>query len=310
MEEKFTFEQFKSDVNCNAKRLLDGGYLKLDEGKDIYYYISDDADVNAKASKSSDEQYILKINNGLLVECYNYIDNYVRSYYQVAARRNNLTEEAFLRLVAGTFSEMIFLHEYSHIVRGHIEYLDHIEEKGSDLLKYERSVEIDADAYGASFLFARIYAIYLDRVGYTLETLMQAFAIGIRSTFEVLYRDNPLQDYSHKESSHPHSLVRAYSALIHALSSPVLRKISPVNRQSCINIALRELLAFEEFSTCSKIDLDMLKEHVSSDWSFYHDTKVEIDKFTQLKIEEVPLRTKIKEARFWARIKKAFLNLS
>lgn len=39
MEQKFTFEQFLEDVKSNAERIISGGYLALEGGKSIYYYI-------------------------------------------------------------------------------------------------------------------------------------------------------------------------------------------------------------------------------------------------------------------------------
>src|SRR5690606_35649183 len=185
----FTFDQFLNDVKSNSKRILSGGYLVLKGGKSIYYYISDDDEINAKASKTSNEQYSLKVNIGLLKECYKYIDTSIRDYYEVACVTNNLTEEAFLRLVAGTFSEIIFWHEYSHIVRGHFEYLDNAKAKLKNELESRRNIELDADIYGASFLFGRIYSVYLSNPSmYSIETLMQAYSIGIRAAFEILYR--------------------------------------------------------------------------------------------------------------------------
>jgi hypothetical protein len=296
MEEKFTFDQFLDDVKSNSKRILSGGYLALKGGKNIYYYVGDVNEVNAKASKTSNGQYSIEVNVGLLKECYKYIDKNIRNYYEVASANNNLTEEAFLRLLAGAFSEMIFWHEYSHIVRGHFEYLDSARNQHKNELECRRNIELDADIYGSSFLFARIYGIYLDNQSrYSIETLMQAYSIGIRATFEVLHRDNEFEDILHKESKHPHSLLRAYTAITHALSSPIMLKISEDVANECTEIALRELLAFESTNNCTLVDVDMLRECVESEWQVWYKNKAELDEYMILEVRKCPLWTKLKE---------------
>ena len=296
MEQKFTFEQFLGDVKSNAERIISGGYLALEGGKSIYYYIRENDEINAKASKTSNKQYSLRINTGLLKECYKYIDKNIREYYEVASLSNNLTEEAFLRLAAGTFSEMIFWHEYSHIVRGHFEYPENAKKHNENELESRRNIEIDADIYGASFLFGRIYSIYLTNPSlYSIETLMQAYSIGIRATYEVLYRDNEFEDMLHNESTHPHSLLRAYTAITHGLSSPVMSKLPEDVAKKCTEVALSELLAFESSNKCTLVDVDMLKGFTELEWQIWYKNKDELDKYMILEVRKVPLWTKLKE---------------
>src|SRR5690606_5400139 len=188
------------------------------------------------------------------------------------------------------FSEIIFWHEYSHIVRGHFEYLDNAKVKLKNQLESRRNIELDADIYGASFLFGRIYSVYLSNPSmYSIETLMQAYSIGIRAAFEILYRDNEFEDILHKESTHPHSLLRAYTAIVHGLSSPILLNFPVDLANKCTEIALRELLAFESSNSCSLIDVDKLRECVESEWQVWYKNKTEIDGYMILEVRKVPL---------------------
>jgi hypothetical protein len=273
------------------------GLLTLRNGKSIYHHICNDEMVNAEIFKSSETQYVLRVNNGLLKSCYSYIDKNVRAYYQVAKHKNNLSEEAFVRFVGSAMSDMIFWHEYSQVARGHFDYLDEQKSKGVCDLQCKRNVELDADIYGASFLFARHYAVYANkRSGLSLDSVMQIYAIGIRSAFEILHENHNLANHDCSESEHPHSLLRAYSAITCAVSGPIMKNIEAETVNRCCQIALNSLLSFESSNYCSLIDVDMLKKYVANEWSSYFDQKDRIDKFSMLVVSRLTIWRKMQES--------------
>lgn len=294
VERKFTFDDFVFDVKSNSKQalLLRGCTLKNE--KKIYFYISDSEKIEALSYEESDKQYILKITVGLLKECYKYIDENVRSYYEIASETNNLTEEAFIRLVSGTVSEMIFWHEFSHIARGHLAYLKKVDLDQGNYKENRRFVELDADIYSASIIFFKLYGIYVSKKNdYSLDSLMQAYSIGIRALFEVLYKVVQFENENHKESNHPHSLIRAYTAIIHGLSSPMASKLPEDTHNKCMEIVTVELLAFEFSKKCTIIDPNMLDEYSKLEWLYWYENKSKLDEYLMLERKRVTWGEKI-----------------
>ncbi|WP_421226514.1 hypothetical protein [Aeromonas jandaei] len=223
MEQKFTYDMFLSDVKSNQKQILDEGIVKI-KGAKIYNYISDDLSINASARPTASDQYTIAINKGLLLAIFNYSNDVIRPFYKSYSSRLNLTEELFVRFVCGVMADFIFWHELSHIVRGHFQYLG-ISQSEKPLsfnlskLGKHRVAELDADIYGASFLFLRVLCV-INSGSVRHEDALCCYTVGLRAIFEILHNDNKLEDLTHHENEHPHSQARAFNAYSFGVASP------------------------------------------------------------------------------------------
>jgi hypothetical protein len=300
-DKKFTYEMMIEDLKDNAKRILKGGWLEIPEITETLLQIADSSEINARIYLSSADQYTIRIYEGLLKVCYTYANSDIRDYYITIAHRCNFTEELFIRAVCSCVTEFIFWHEYSHIARGHLNFLKSREEiwatdsSSTMELTDRRLIELDADIYAASFLLARTYSVYLSSNGaYLLQDLMQAYSTGIRVLFEVLHRNNEFEDDTHELSDHPHSLARAYAAIAFGLTGPVGDKIG-ADGAACQSIAIAELLSYEMSTRATPVDTTILQNYMNKEAILWGARAHEIDDYFQLAVRTVPMLTKVRE---------------
>lgn len=299
-DKKFTYEMMVEDLKDNAKRILKGGWLEISEITETLLQIADSPEINARIYLSSADQYTIRIYEGLLKACYAYANSDIRDYYPTIAHRSNFTEELFIRTVCSCVTEFIFWHEYSHIARGHLNFLSSQKKlwaaDSSSTLELidRRLVELDADIYAASFLLARTYSVYLSSNGtYPLQDLMQAYSTGIRVLFEVLHRNNDFEDDTHELSDHPHSLARAYAAIAFGLTGPVGDKIG-ADGAACQSIAIAELLSYEMSTRATPVDTTILQSYMDKEAVLWGARAHEINGYFQLTVRTVPVFTKIR----------------
>ncbi|WP_338495841.1 hypothetical protein V5F23_17315 [Pseudomonas sp. WP18] len=315
-DKKFTYEMMVEDLKDNAKRILKGGWLEISEITETLLQIADSPEMNARIYLSSADQYTIRIYEGLLKACYAYANSDIRDYYPTIAHRSNFTEELFIRTVCSCVTEFIFWHEYSHIARGHLNFLSSRKKlwaaDSSSTLELidRRLVELDADIYAASFLLARTYSVYLSSNGaYPLQDLMQAYSTGIRVLFEVLHRNNDFEDDTHELSDHPHSLARAYAAIAFGLTGPVGDKIG-ADGAACQSIAIAELLSYEMSTRTTPVDTAILQSYMDKEAVLWGARAHEINDYFQLTVRTVPVFTKIRgRARKMMMFVRQYLNV-
>ncbi|MCQ2995382.1 hypothetical protein NLO95_14790 [Pseudomonas syringae] len=293
----FDFDVMIRDFESNAQKIIFGGYIKIKNITSLPVSIVDSPEFNARIYKTASNQYVLRIYKGLLLKCFEYINSHVRPYYASIQEGCQVSEEQFARTIAAFMTEFIFWHEFSHIARGHIDYVETCKSDWEDSvirLKEKRLLELDADIYAASFLFARTYSVYVGTGGeFSLQTLMQAYSIGIRSIFEVLHIHNEFEDDTHASAEHPHSLARAYVAIAFGLVSPVAIKIGS-DADVCQTIAAAELLSYEVSKKVSEVDISMLRHYLAEaeSWGAWSDR---LSAYSLLEIHPVPMRTRVAE---------------
>lgn len=233
----FIFSQYLKDVRDNANQFLGAKSLKLRTGAKVIAMVAEDQSINASASQTAKDQFLIRLNEGLLKGCFELINRTGRQYYRRHIAELDVTEELFIRTVCGAASEMVFWHEFAHIARGHIFYLRdegmlpafEIAECGvnsartgdttSDEFNTWQFLELDADIYGAQFLLARLITIQASRGNrISPETWLRVFALGVRSMYEVLHRNGYCVHEAVLDATHPHPLSRAYVAFTHGLA--------------------------------------------------------------------------------------------
>lgn len=297
-EDKFTYEVMVQDLRDNSKRIVAGGYVKIKNINSVRVNIVEGQEFKARVTKPSYDQYAIRIFSGLLVSCYEFLDVQVRSYYKTIAGGCRFTEEAFLRMVGGCMTETIFWHEFSHMARGHWNYNEDRKEVWADreiALKDARMEELDADIYAASFLFSRVYGVYVGSKGrYSLQMIMQAYSVGIRSLFEVLHLNNEYEDELHEGFDHPHSLARAYAAVSFGLTSPAAEKTG-VDADVCRAYAIQELLRFESSQSVTPVSVAILDEYFKKELSMWVEWSEVLKAYILLEVHPVPLLTKLSE---------------
>lgn len=288
MEDKFTYDMFLSDVKSNQRQILDEGIIKV-KGAKIYTYIRDDISINASATPTSSDQYSIAINKGGLLAIFNYSNDVIRPFYKSYHSQLNVTEELFIRFVCGVMADFVFLHELSHIVRGHFEYLGTSQSKKSvsfnlSKLGKSRVAELDADIYRASFLFLRVLGV-INSAAVRPEDALCCYTIGLRSIFEILHNDNELEDLTHREAEHPHSQARAFNAYSFGVACPdVIRykqEIMPYY-QAC---AEQYFLVFELLALVNKFNIEGVSDIMPIDVSNWLSEKEKLDALSLMSYE-------------------------
>jgi hypothetical protein len=289
MEKDFTYEDFIADVKQNYKIILDEGIVKL-QGSKVYAYIGEEQFINAKATRSAPDQYIIKINEGALKAIFKYSTDVIRPFYRKYHANLGVTEELFTRFVCGVMSDSIFWHELSHIIRGHFKYLGIDKYDVSlgfnlDEVSKSRIVEIDADIFGASYLFLRVLTV-ISSGSIRAEDALCAYTVGLRSIFEILHIDNVLEEHNHKVSNHPHSQARAFNAFGFGITSPEMinykKDVTPYYQE----VALKIFIDFELLALGNKFNIDAVTEIMRVDVANWRSEKVTLDSFSIMSNEK------------------------
>ncbi|MCV4275826.1 hypothetical protein OH710_24600 [Pseudomonas capsici] len=285
------------DLKNNAKKFISVSHFEI-AGAKVLLLVKDSMEPTARVSPTASDQYIIWIYRGLLEACLNFVNTNVRAYYS-AIRATTLFDEAtFLRAVCSCMTEYIFLHEYSHITRGHFSYLEPRKGSWRDTPELEvedkRFVECDADIYAANKLFARVHSVFQEpRNNSRLHDLMQAYTVGIRAMFEMLYSISGVEDDIHLESDHPHSLIRAYIAISMGVTGPVSQRVGSVAEESQ-KMAMSELLSYETFLCNSRpIDPYFLKLQHKRELDIWTSRTDDLTPYFQLRVHKISVLTKV-----------------
>ncbi|HHC6484246.1 TPA: hypothetical protein ACN33C_001892 [Vibrio parahaemolyticus] len=289
MEQKFTYDMFLSDVESNQRMILKEGIVKI-KGAKIFNYIKEDLSINAKATPTASDQYTIAINKGVLTAIFDYSNDVIRPFYKSYNSNLNMTEEFFTRFVCGIMSDFIFWHELSHIVRGHFEYLGLIQSKqslGFNLSKLgeSRVAELDADIYGASFLFLRVLDVINARV-VKPEDALCCYTVGLRSIFEILHNDNESEDFIHRETEHPHSQARAFNAYSFGVASPDIISYQQDRMPYYQSCAERYFIDFEVLALGNKFNIEAVSEIMPVDVSQWLSEKKKLDSLSIMSYED------------------------
>lgn len=288
-----------ADLNQTAAKHIGVNHFEV-KGAKVILQISDAPDVNARVYPSASDQYIIRIYRGMLEACLSFVEETVSSYYTTIASQTQLSKGTFLRAVCSCVTEYIFLHEYCHVIRGHILYRDHRKPLWSEQpdleLEDKRFLEFDADIYAANFLFARTYSVFTDPgVSFRLCDLLQAYVVGIKSMFEVLYKVSGAEDFIHQESDHPHSQIRAFIAVSMGVSGPVSEKLDE-NVEECRAIAMRELLRYETFLTKDRsLDPAFLQSNLERELETWTNRTQDLSSYYLLEVHKISILTKFRE---------------
>ena len=301
------YEVMIADLKQVADKFISVNHFKV-KNAEVILQISDSQEINARVYLSASDQYIVRLYRGVLESCLSFVEDTVDSYYPLVAAQTHLDRETFLRATCSCVTEYMFLHEYCHVIRGHINYRDFRKplwvERPELELQDIRFLECDADIYAANFLFARTYSVFKDpKVAIRLCDLMQCYVVGIRSMFEMLYRVSEVEDLLHEESEHPHSLVRAYIAVCMGVSGPVSECLDE-DAEECRALAMRELLSYEAFLYKDRpIDPGFLQSNFERELNIWTTREQDLVFFNLLKVQKVSIFT---QAREWLRRSKRF----
>jgi len=280
-ENKFTFEQFCQDAKKYADPINKEGLFKIKDHELFYFLDSQDIVKACAGPIRGAKQYKIEIYHGLLKEIYNFtIDNYPQ-YYRKNKNRLNISEYAFLRLVCNIMGEMAFWHEFSHISRNHWVFLNNETQTKSSINK-ERVVEMDADIYGASMLLGRVLSIPEKTL--PAGVAIEAFAIGVRGLFEVLYLNFPTP-VNHKTAGYPHSQARGFNAFSFAMTSEIIEKMDDSKKAILQLIGSLAFIDFEDSILGNKFDQDAVASMVADDLDKWAMASKEIKKNSQLSFE-------------------------
>lgn len=288
-----------ADLKQTADKHIGVNHFKV-KGARVLLQISDSAEVNARVYPSASDQYIVRIYRGMLEACLDFVETTVSSYYSTVAEQTLLNKSTFLRAVCSCVTEYMFLHEYCHVIRGHINYRDHRKPMWTERPELEladkRFLECDADIYAANVLLARTYSVFNDpRASFRLRDLMQAYVIGIRSMFEVLYKESGVEDHIHEESDHPHSQIRAYISVSMGVSGSISEQLGE-DAEECRALAMRELLRYEAFLCKDRpLDPSFLQRNLERELEIWTTRAQELLPYYLLEVHEVSISTKARE---------------
>lgn len=293
------YETLIADLKQTAHKFIGVNHFKV-RGADVILQISDSAEVNARAYPSANDQYIVRIYRGILEACLDFVNTKVSEYYSTIEKQTDFNEYVFLRAVCSCATEYIFLHEYSHIIRGHTKYQDERslswEEDPKLKIADKRFLELDADIYAANILLAHTYAVFTDsRNSHRLEDLMKAYVIGIRSMFETLYNISEIEDLIHEESDHPHSQIRAYVALSMGVSGAISEKLGK-DKEKCRALAMREFSRYEAFLYKGRtFNPIFLQSNLKRELNIWTDRTQSLVPYYLLEVHTVSFSTKARE---------------
>lgn len=293
------YETLVADLKQTAHKFIGVNHFKV-RGANVILQISDSAEVNARVYPSASDQYIVRIYRGMLDACLDFVNTTVSDYYSTIEEQTQFNKYVFLRAVCSCATEYIFLHEYSHIIRGHTNYQDDRNPLWIDDPKLKiadkRFLELDADIYAANILLAHTYAVFTDsRRSYRLEDLIKAYVIGIRSMFETLYNISGIEDLIHEESDHPHSQIRAYVALSMGVSGTISEKLGK-DKEKCRVLAMHEFSRYEAFLCKDRtLNPNFLQNNLKRELNIWTDRTPSLAPYYLLEVHEVSFSTKARE---------------
>lgn len=301
----FTFDVYLQDVQNNATSAQLIGIAKFKDGAKLHCNWSDSESVNASASQTAPDQYMITVNRGLLKAIF---ENSFKAAGLCSKHFPVVAEDRyqFARLVAGVASEMVFWHEYAHLYRGHLRYLksqginiarlyERTTEQESNIwpktdLHLKRFIEIDADIWGAVLLFGRTVACMKAPEGKLSKRLwMLGFVIGIRVMYESIY--DPSEEWGSRESDHPHSLVRALIAITHGVTRPS-RDISEHESAEWIATAKEAFEFYEVQGSMAPTPLEEVLHFMNTEILFWQEREHDLVAF-QNWVPQAPLRYRI-----------------
>lgn len=228
-------KQFLADC-ANNSLIVDSvrGAIKPAEFSAI---ITDELNLLAQVTKVPGERYYsVKISRPALLEpCFDFLEGYVVSYYNRRSATLDVDRDLFHRMCLTCAINMAFWHEAAHVICGHLDYAeakgplptpDWTDEPASfepwlDTKRHPllptRTIELDADIYGAQFALSHVMHSSDVFRKVRRETFLEAFGIGVRGLFEFLTWGR-LHEAPGATVPHPAPITRAYIAITHAIA--------------------------------------------------------------------------------------------
>lgn len=249
--------------------------------KNIKAMIINNDEINAFATASSPDQYLIGVNTGLLNATYNFLAPLAQGYYERHADEiKDVSCPQFLRIALGSAGMTVFWHEFAHIFRGHLAYLDAQTKNSfttlneSEILNIDailnneslsgRLLEIDADIWAAQFQLAQMSVVARSTNQFTLATYSKAYAIGMRGLYEVLNEGSGQHDDA-PHSTHPHPISRAYIAIAHGLARLNSEGFSVDEAKIVLQTTETALLQFEAESLGMPVDPSILNRFMETE---------------------------------------------
>lgn len=258
-EQEFTKIQFYGDITDNVNH-LQSDLKAFSNGKKLFFHLSEAEDVNAKVQDiEHGNQYLVTHFAGLANQLHRNSISIADQWERLFPYWTGGTRDFIARAIAGCSSEMVFWHEYAHIVGGHMQFLKS-QGIGTGLDLYEvspetnshspeerrliRFVETDADIYGAQYLWARVMSVINAKKNQIPEHAWIAmYTLGIRSMYDAIHTE--LEDDFPEEFNHPHSLARAYGAISHGIEAASRSGLPEDECEKWRGVAYSVLLAYE-----------------------------------------------------------------
>lgn len=287
----FTEEQFLADclqlagfVGKAVQGMIPNATFRL--------YVIDKPEPIARARKiPGQEYYEVHISKpSLLVPCYRRLAPKVRALYlRHRDAIDDVTLDLFVRMTLSCSVLMALWHESAHVLRGHLDYKIQNErlptpDWTSDIASYEawydkmlhpllpeRTIELDADIFGAQFMVGHVMHTSDVFPSMRRHTFAMAASLGIRGLFEYL-GEGERHDRA-PESTHPHPLTRAYVAFTHAFARLSEMGLSAGEVSACTTIGQTTLLEFETVDLGFRIDPVELERFQTTElqiWSRRH----------------------------------------
>lgn len=292
-EQDFTKIQFYGDITDNVKH-LQNGLKAFSDGRKLWFHLLQAEDINATVQNiEQGNQYLITHYAGLANRLH-------QNAFSIADRWQPLfpfwtggTRDFIARAIAGCSSEMVFWHEYAHIVGGHMQFLKS-RGIGTGIALYEvspeadahspeerkliRFIETDADIYGAQYLWARVMSIISSKKNQIPETAWIAMStLGIRSMYDAIFTD--LGDEYPEEFNHPHSLARAYGAVSHGIEAASRSGLSEKKCEEWRGVAYITLQAYEAEKIGTTPSIETLEKFMREELTIWNTMEKELTPF-------------------------------
>ena len=307
-EQEFTIAQFYDDITENAK-VICSKLGAFSDGNKLVFNLSENEKINAKVQDiKSGKQYLITHYTGLANRLYQNAFSISDKWERLYPNWTNGTRDFIARAIAGCSSEMVFWHEYAHIVGGHMPFLksqgegtgEEIYEISAEAAtnslekrKLIRFIETDADIYGAQFSLARVMTVISAKNNqFPEEVWIAIYTLGIRSMYNAIFND--LEDAYPEGFNHPHSLARAYGAVSHGIEAASRSGIHISKCDKWREVAFTTLLAYESELIGTTPSIETLEKFIAEELVTWNSMEKELASF-RIKL--------IAQKNFWSSVK-------
>lgn len=302
IDQQFTLEIFYDDIKKNFENL--SPFIKeISDGNTLHFNLYENDQINARVSKLTNaKQYLITFHTGLAECIFNESQLLAKNHTSEFPILRRLSLNLITRSLAGCSAEMVFWHEYAHIICGHLNFLKsknignglslEMTELNSsidrnEIKRIKRLIEMDADIWGGQFLVSRLLTNINNKENQIpTEAWVVLFTLGVRQMYELFYANDEDEDVT--DSDHPHSLIRAYFAITHGIQAVAKSEMNEYN--NWLGVVVQTLLTYELGKFGSELNEELISNYLKNENSYLEDIARELKSFQ--------LRPKIKKTLY------------